>query len=126
MSIVNTLVQTIRCDAPGCEKFVTFAQSQAEETIKANPWLKNVRIVGALLKEHPQAPDKSFTYCSDICEVEGVKTQKHNYKEPNLIQMPSGDQLAAVRAAAQAAEAARTAEIALREGAPVSIQPATH
>jgi len=126
LSIVNTLVQTIKCDAPGCDKSVTFAQSQAEETVKNNPWLKNTRLINLLIKENPQTPDKSFTYCSDVCEVEGIKTLKHNYKEPNLIQMPGGDQLAAVRAAAQAAEAARTADTALREGAPVNIQPATH
>jgi len=125
LAITNQVVQTIKCDAPGCDKLVTFAVSQTEETIKNNPWLKTTRLVQIMLKEGPQAPDKTFTYCSDVCEVEGIKTLKHNFEEKKLIQMPTGDQLAAVRAAAQAAEAARTADAALREGT-ATIQPATH
>lgn len=125
MSINNTVVQTIQCDAPGCDHAVTFAVSQTDETIKANPWLKTTRLVQIMLKEHPQAPDKTFTYCSDVCEVKGAETLKHNFEEKKLIQMPTGDQLAAVRAAAQAAEAVKVGDKALREGT-ATIQPATH
>jgi hypothetical protein len=117
-------VRTIKCDAAGCDKTVTFAQSEAEQAVKDNPWIRTVRILQNIFSPNPQQPPKVFVYCSDTCEVKGVESGAHNPVEKKIIQMPSGDALAAVKAAAAAAEAARVGTQALKEGRDVSIQPA--
>jgi hypothetical protein len=124
MSLTNTTVQTIKCDAPGCDKELTFAQSQTPEFVKNNPWLRSVRIVQGIFTENPQIPNKVFVYCSDTCEVNGTGTGKHNPIEKKLVEMPTGEALAAVRAAAQAAEATRVGDQALREGKGINVVPA--
>lgn len=125
MGIVNTTVQTIKCDAPGCDKLITFAAPEGEQIIKNTPWLRTARTIIRLIPHDPQQAPKSFTYCSDVCEVNGVKTGEHNLPEPKLIQMPTGDAQSQIRAAVQAVEAQRAGEAALREGKPVNIQPAS-
>jgi hypothetical protein len=122
--INDVSVRTIKCDAPGCDKTATFAQSEAEQAVKDNPWIKTVRILQNIFSPNPQQAPKVFVYCSDVCEVQGVQSGLHNPVEKKIISMPTGDALAAVKAAAAAAEAARVGTQALREGRDVSIQPA--
>ncbi len=118
MSIANSVVQTIKCDAPGCDKAIIFAQSETPEVVKANAWLRGVRIVQGLFTENPNIPNKTFVYCSDTCEVNGTGTGKHNPIEKKVIEMPTGDQLAAIRAAAAQAQAVAEGTQALKEGRP--------
>jgi hypothetical protein len=69
MAIIDRLFRTIACDGPNCGKTVTFNQSDKEEAKKVisdNPWLHAARLV--------QAAGRNFVYCSDLCEVEAIRT----------------------------------------------------
>lgn len=113
MSTVQTVFITVSCDGPGCDKSVTFPgteQGQAEAT-QDSPWMNSLRIV--------QTPDKrQLGYCSDECEAKAVGTGSHNKIEKRLISGASQQQ---VDLAARAAEHARQANQALRQGNPVTI-----
>jgi hypothetical protein len=122
--ISDVSVRTIKCDAPGCDKTVTYAESEAAQAIKDNPWVRTVRILQNVFSLNPQQPPRVFVYCSDPCEVKGVESGAHNPIEKKIIQPPTGDALAAVKAAAAAAEANRAGTQALKEGRDVSIQSA--
>lgn len=115
MGLVDVPVRTIACDVPGCLRTLTFARTE-EKAVFDNPensWLKTTRTVST-------ADGRVIVYCSDICEVEGVETGKHNLLEaPKVI--PAGN-AAAVAAAAQSAANAKNAEQALRSGQPTKIQ----
>jgi hypothetical protein len=120
MAIIDQTFRTISCNGPGCDKKVTFNQTdkaESEKVIVDNPWLKTARFV--------QAAGQNFVYCSDPCEVSAVAEGVHNPQEKNIIATPSGDSQAAIReAAAQAALKAET-DRALRNGESVKIQVAT-
>ena len=78
-----------------------------------NSWLKSTRVVQS-------ADGRNIVYCSDICEVKGTETGKHNIPEPPKIVQATNP--AAVAAAAQAAANAKAQEQAIREGQPAKVQ----
>lgn len=114
MSTVQSAFVTITCDGPGCPKTVTFPateQGQAE-AFQDYPWLSTLRGVGT--------PDKrQLSYCSDVCEANGLATGSHNKAERKRV-IQSGNP-AEINLAAQAAQQAREANEALRQGSPVTL-----
>jgi hypothetical protein len=118
MSIIDSVIRTIKCDAPECTKEVLFDRKE-EKTIFENPdnvWLKSTRVVQS-------ADGRNLVYCSDTCEVKGTATGTHNLPEPPKIHTASNP--AAIAAAAQAAANARQADQSLRDGSGGKIQVAT-
>jgi hypothetical protein len=68
MAIYDTILRTITCDGPNCVKTVTFQQNKADkmDIIEQHPWLRTARLV--------QVGGRNFVYCSDLCEVEAIRT----------------------------------------------------
>lgn len=105
MGFSDKQLRTIKCDGPGCDKEVEF-DLKDNAAIQAIEWLKGVRVVAT-------GDNHSLSYCSDVCEVKGVTTGAHNFKEPpKVAPATEGD---VRQAAAQAAQAAAT-ETALKTG----------
>lgn len=113
MSTVQSVFITIACDGPGCDKSVTFPgtdQGQLE-ALRDHPWLNALRIV--------QTADKrQLGYCSDECEAKGVGAGSHNKIEKRII---TGSNQQQVDLAARAAEQARAATAALKQGSGVTL-----
>jgi len=103
----------VKCEREGCENDISFDQSTKEKTLNDNPWLRSYRTI--------QTGDgRSIGYCSDICEIKGVESGKHNIPEaPKIIPQANP---AAVALAAKAAELQRRGDQALRDGKPANIQ----
>jgi hypothetical protein len=115
MSIIDSVIRTISCDAPDCTKQVLFDRKE-EKLVFDNPdnaWLKTTRVVQS-------ADGRNIVYCSDVCEVNGAKTGKHNIPEPPKV-IPAANP-AAIAAAAQAAAAQKVSDAAIREGKPTKVQ----
>lgn len=103
----------VKCELPTCENNVSFDQVSKAQALETNPWLRGYRSV--------QTGDgRSIGYCSDICEVNGIKSGLHNTPEPSKI-VPVAN-AAAVAAAAQAAANAKNADAAIRAGQPAKVQ----
>lgn len=117
MSIQDTVVRTIKCEAEGCPNEILFDRKEEQQVFgkPENAWLKGVRLVQT-------ADGRNIAYCSDDCEVKGVATGKHNLPEPKRI-IETGN-AAAVQAAAQAQLNAKAAEKLVREGTGGKIQVA--
>ena len=115
MSIIDSAFRTISCDGPGCLKSVLYDRKDEKVTFEApeNIWLKTTRVVQT-------ADGRNFTYCSDICEVKGAETGKHNIPEAPKIIQPTNP--AAIAMAAQAAANARLADQQIRDGQPAKVQ----
>ncbi len=115
MSIIDSAVRHIKCDAPACTKEVLFDQKDKDAvfTNPENSWLKSTRVTQT-------ADGRNFAYCSDICEVEGVKTGKHNI--PEAPKVTGSASAADISAAAAMVKARADADKALREGTPTNIQ----
>lgn len=79
MAIVDVTTRTIKCDNPACDKTVTFNPANQEEIAKLPDWLRALRSIHL-------GNGQQFFYCSDVCEVEGVTTGKHNVPEPPKVQ----------------------------------------
>ncbi len=109
MPILDSVIRTIACDAPDCNKSVLFDRKQEKETFEnpENVWLKSTRVVQS-------ADGRNIVYCSDVCEVKGAGTGKHNIPEAPKI-VPATNP-AAIAAAAKAAEIARNADQQIRSG----------
>lgn len=120
MTIQDTVVRTIKCEAEGCEHAdgILFDRKEEQQifTKPENAWLKGLRLIQT-------ADGRQLAYCSDACEVKGVATGKHNLPEPKRI-IEAGNS-AAVAAAAQSAATAKAAEKMVREGTGGQIQVAT-
>jgi hypothetical protein len=78
-----------------------------------NAWLKTLRLTQT-------ADGRSFAYCSDICEIKGVESGKHNIPTPQVIAPATG--AAAVLAAAKEAAARKATDEAIRAGGPAKVQ----
>jgi hypothetical protein len=103
----------VKCEREGCEHEISFDQSTKEKTLNDNLWLRSYRTV--------QTGDaRSIGYCSDICELKGIETGKHNIPEAPKI-VPVGNS-AAVAAAAAAAANAKAQDAAIRSGQPAKVQ----
>lgn len=111
MSTVISSFVTINCDGLGCDKTVTFPQTEEgeKEAVQSSPWMNSLRFV--------QTPDsRKFTYCSDECEAKAAGAGVHNKKVLIAPQGPNTVDLAA-QAAARAAQATQ----ALKSGGPVTL-----
>lgn len=121
MAILDQGFRTVKCDNPKCDKAITFEHEAAQQTLTdpANAWLKPVRIV-KLLFGGQQAP--THVYCSDVCEIEGIKAGLHN--PPEQKKLIEAANPAAIMAAAKAAELAKQSDDRLKSGrgGPVLIQ----
>ncbi len=115
MPILDTVIRTIACDGPECTKQVLFDRKAEKETFdnQDNVWLKSTRVVQS-------ADGRNIVYCSDICEVKGTGTGKHNIPEPSKIVTTANP--AAIAAAAAVAASARQADQAIRDGQPTKVQ----
>ena len=111
MGIVNVTFRTITCNGPECKNTVTYESSKEKETIEApeNAWVNGLRTIQTL-------DQRMFTYCSDVCEIGGVKTGQHNKPEPKKIVDTSGAPSAQIAEAAAAAKAAEEATKQLKAG----------
>ncbi len=115
MSIIDSAIRSITCDGPECTKQVLYDRKDEKTTFELpeNSWLRATRVTQT-------ADGRNIVYCSDICEVKGVGTGKHNIPEPPKIVTTTNP--AAIVAAAQAAANARQAEQAIRDGQPTKVQ----
>jgi hypothetical protein len=106
MGFSDKQLRTIKCDGPGCDKAVEFDLKDIP-AIQKIEWLKGVRVVQT-------GDNRSFSYCSDVCEVKGITGGNHNLKEPpKIVQANEGQVKAAAadaQAAAQTTEALKTGE----------------
>jgi hypothetical protein len=102
---------TLSCDGPGCDKTVTFLQTQeeAQKAFQENVWLNSARTVLTI-------DQRKLTFCSDSCEAKSVATGVHNKQ---VLEVPKGNN--AVELAAQAAARAKQGVDAIRKGAPITI-----
>jgi hypothetical protein len=100
-------IRALKCDNEECNKEITYDRREEKVVFEANPWLKSTRLVQTL-------DGRNLVYCSDICEIIGAKTGKHNLPAPKKI-IDAGNQ-AAVQAAAAAEAAARASDEALKNG----------
>jgi hypothetical protein len=114
MPLVDLQYRTITCD--NCAKTVTF-QNPAEltATVEGNPWIKTSRFIQT-------GDQRTFLYCSDLCEIAGIETGKHNVKEAPKVEIPAGSAQAQIAAAAAAAKMQEAATKALKEGSPVTLR----
>jgi hypothetical protein len=115
MSISDTAIRTIICDGPECTKQVIFDQKD-KATVFENPensWLKTTRVVST-------NDGRVLAYCSDVCEVNGTGTGKHNLLEQPKIHQAANP--SAIALAAQAAANARNADTAIRNGQSAKVQ----
>jgi hypothetical protein len=114
MSILDSVIRTISCDAPECGKEIVFDRKDEQATF-ANPdniWLKSARVVQT-------ADGRNIVYCSDACTVKGVATGKLNIPEPPKVVTANPAQ---AEAAAKLQAARQQAEAAIRTGQPANIQ----
>lgn len=114
MPILDSQIRQIKCDAPGCTKEVLFDRKDERATFENpdNAWLKSTRVIQS-------ADGRNLAYCSDLCEVEGTRTGKHNIPEAPKV-APTATQ-AEVSAAVAMAKARADADAAIRKGAPASV-----
>lgn len=101
MSIIDTAIRAIQCDGPECTKQVMYDRKDEKATFELpeNSWLKTTRVTQT-------ADGRNLVYCSDVCEVKGTGTGKHNIPEPPKIVTATNP--AAIVAAAQASSASQT------------------
>ena len=75
---IVSLSRTIKCDIEGCTNEVTFNPQNVDE-VKALPeWVRGYRVT-------QRGDRKSFGYCSDVCEVQGITAGNHNVPEPKKV-----------------------------------------
>lgn len=79
MAIQDVTTRTISCDNKGCDKSLKFDPANQEEVAALPDWLRTTRSVSL-------GNGQRFTYCSDVCEVQGVTTGQHNVPEPPKVQ----------------------------------------
>lgn len=105
MGFSDKQFRRIKCDAPGCDKDVEFDLKDIP-AIQAIEWLKGVRVVQT-------GDNRSFAYCSDVCEVKAITTGVHNLKEVSKVALATE---ADAKAAAAQAQAASDTDKALKTG----------
>jgi hypothetical protein len=101
MAINDKVTRTIKCDNKDCKNEVTFDPQNPEEIQKLPDWIRTTRTV-------QNGQRKSFTYCSDVCEVKGVTTGDHNVPEPKRVTEATESEARQVAANVKASEQLRT------------------
>ncbi len=116
MGIVNVVYRAITCNGPECKNTLTFDVKDGKEVLEANPWLLGLRFV--------KTPDeRELIYCSDLCELNGIRSGVHNRPEvKKIVEMPSGAGLEQIKQAAQRAAQQEQATAALKAGTGVTLQ----
>jgi hypothetical protein len=116
LSVIDLTYRTITCD--GCQKTVTFQNPNPDmnAVLEANPWLKNNRMV------QTASTQKMFSYCSSLCEIDGLKTGSHDFQEAPKVAIAQGSAQAQIAAAAAAAKAQEEASKALKAGGPIQLK----
>jgi len=117
LSLIKALIVTFTCNNPECGKTITWGAQDEPKTFQENEWLLGLRLIQTLDK-------REFAYCSDVCEVAGIKTGQHNIKQQPKVQLPTGSATEAIQKAAQAAAQAEAATKAIKEGQPVTLHTA--
>lgn len=114
MAIIDSAIRQIMCDAEGCTKKVIYDRKDEKAVFETpeNAWLKSTRVVQS-------ADGRNHTYCSDSCELIGVKSGKHNLPEPQKVSAATAKDVSAAVAMAQARA---EADAAIRAGAPAKVQ----
>jgi len=109
LALQDQALRTIKCDNDECNKLITFDRAKEKETFEspANLWLKSLRLIQTV-------DQRQFVYCSDVCEIMGTKSGKHNLPEPKKIIEAANT--AMVAAAAAAADAAAKSDENLKSG----------
>lgn len=102
-------IQIVQCEQ--CQKTSSaemVGEGALEKALAQDPWLRTYRTI--------QTGDgRVFGYCTDICEIEGVKSGAHNMPEEKKVD--TNATLGNIAALAQKAKEAKLAEAALRSGA---------
>jgi hypothetical protein len=108
LTIIDSQIRNIKCDAPGCKNEIIYDRKDEKTTVDNpdNAWLKSLRMVQTI-------DGRGYSYCSDACELEGVKTGKHNLPELPKVATATQQDLSKAVALAQARAAA---EAQLRAG----------
>ena len=109
MPLLDKALRTIKCDNDECNKNIEFNRAEEKATFDnpANIWLKSIRLIQSI-------DQRNFVYCSDVCEIMGAKSGKHNLPEPKKI--IENANAATVAAAAAAADAAKQSDENLKTG----------
>lgn len=114
MAVIDAQYRTLTCDV--CKKTVTYEHpKELAATVEASPWLKTLRFVQT-------SDNRTFLYCSDLCNVEAVGTGVLNLKEQPKVAIPQGGAQAQIAAAAAAAARQAEANKALKEGSPITLK----
>jgi hypothetical protein len=101
MGFADVVARTIKCDAPECKNEVTFNPQNQEEVANLPKWLRTTRTVTL-------GNGQRFSYCCDVCEVEGVTTGQHNVPEPKQVQEAGSIEMQRAIAEKKIADAMRT------------------
>ena len=114
MPLIDAQYRTITCDS--CAKTVTFLNpADLAVTVETNPWIKTSRFIQT-------GDQRTFLYCSDLCEIAGIETGKHNVQEAPKVAIPIGSAQAQIAAAAAAAKLQENANKAIKEGSPITLK----
>jgi hypothetical protein len=113
MGVVDAQFKTITCNT--CGLTVTYQHPQdLNATVESNPWIKTSRFVQT-------GDQRTFLYCSDLCEIAGIESKLHNVQEAPKVEIPTGGAQAQIAAAAAAAKRAEDANKAIKDGKPVTL-----
>jgi hypothetical protein len=98
--------RTIACDGVDetgtpCIHVATFNPASQEDIVGLPDWIRTFRMVNL-------GNGAKFGYCSDVCEVNGVTTGKHNVPEPKQIQEATSLDAQRAIAEAKVAESMKT------------------
>ncbi len=118
MPIQKQQFNTITCDAPECDKTITFEVTQNgidPAVIEANPWMKTNSVVST-------ADNRVFSFCSTLCLVKAASAGLFDPVEPKQVQPVQGSGIAAVAAAAAEARRKAQADQNIRDGKPAQVQ----
>jgi hypothetical protein len=105
------IVQCEQCNKTSSAEMI--GEGALEKAIAVDPWLRTYRTI--------QTGDgRVFGYCSDLCEIEAIKTGAHNMPEAKP-KVETNVSPAAIAAAAAAQAQAKKADKALRDGGNIQI-----
>lgn len=113
MGVVDTSYKTVTCNT--CGLTATYQHPQEHNAmVEANPWIKTSRFIQT-------SDQRTFLYCSDLCEIAGIESKLHNVQEAPKVEIPTGGAQAQIAAAAAAAKRAEEANKAIKEGKPTAV-----
>lgn len=116
MGIIDIGFRTITCNGPKCDKTITIPAEDVKTAVSENPWLQGLRVL--------QTGDgRNFTYCCDLCEIDGVSTGQHNLPEQKkIVNVEAGAANLALKQAAAAVAAQKESDRALKAGSSIKLE----